>query len=99
MPSEHYPPNWPEIAAEIKAACNYVCQECGKQCRRPGEFYLGWEYELTVSHYDHVYDAPEIFCVALCIPCHFLHDCRHSWAARMRWQRLRQRQAGQLFLL
>lgn len=93
-----YPTEWPAIARGIKEACNWQCQACQRQCRRPGEFYLGWEYELTVAHYDHAYDGPVAFVVALCRACHFKHDARAVWVARRRWARLRASQAGQLAL-
>lgn len=99
MKSCLYADNWPTLAAEIKAANHFVCQECRRQCRRPGEMYLGWEYELTVAHYDNQYDAPAIFLVALCAPCHFLHDARFVWWARHRHERGRRQEAGQLVLL
>ena len=98
MTNDFYPCDWKEIARDIKASAGYICQECGRQCRRPGEMYLGWEYEMHVAHYDQVYSAPEVFCVALCAPCHFLHDCRHAWLARWRWERVRRWQAGQAML-
>lgn len=85
----HYPVEWRTVAREIKDACGYRCQQCGRQCRRPGEFYLGWEYELTVAHYHQEYAGEAVFVTALCVPCHFAHDCHHSWRAR-------RRNAGQL---
>lgn len=86
-----YPVDWERLAREIKEANHYCCAECGKQCRRPGEFWLGWEYELTVAHWDHEYDDAAIFVACLCVRCHLRHDCRHSWRAR-------RRNAGQLTL-
>ncbi len=32
-----YPSNWEEIARQIKDEAGWKCQECGKECRRPGE--------------------------------------------------------------
>lgn len=90
-----YPNDWPAIARAVKEANNYVCQGCQRQCRRPGELWLGWEYELTVAHYDHIYDGEAAFVVALCIGCHFRHDSKHSWKARHRHARLRRALAGQ----
>jgi hypothetical protein len=94
-----YPTNWPELAQEIKAACDWQCQKCGKQCRRPGEPRLTWETELTVAHYDHVYDVPEVFVVALCVPCHLRHDAPFAWWHRHQRRRIFQSEAGQLDLL
>lgn len=99
MKSAFYPVDWPIIAREVKEANGYICQECDCQCRRPGEMWIGWEYELTVSHYFHDYDSAEVFCAALCAPCHFAHDAKFSGQARLRWRRLRQQLAGQLALI
>jgi hypothetical protein len=91
-----YPDNWRVLAAEIKDANHWQCQECQRQCRRPGEMWIGWEYELTVAHYDQCYEEDAVFLACLCVACHFAHDARHSWQARLRWRRFRQWQAGQL---
>lgn len=37
MKRELYPANWDEIADQVKEAAGWVCQKCGKPCRRPGE--------------------------------------------------------------
>lgn len=84
-----YPIDWPDIARLVKEANDWQCGECGLQCRRPGEFWLGWQYELTLAHYDQEYEDAAIFVVALCRKCHLLHDAPHSW-------RSRRRNAGQL---
>lgn len=91
-----YPDDWPAISFFIREANNFTCQECGRQCRRPGEFWLGWDYELTVAHWDQDYDSEEIFVVAWCMRCHFRHDAPFVWVARRRHERLRLRLAGQL---
>lgn len=91
-----YPDDWSKIAYAVKEACGWQCQVCGRQCRRPGEFNLGWEYTLTVAHWHHDYHSPTAFVVACCIRCHFRHDAKHSWQARRRAERYRQRMCGQL---
>lgn len=96
MKSLLYPDNWSAIAHVVKESNDWCCQGCGKACRRPGELNLGWEYTLTVAHWDRDYISSEIFVVALCKPCHFLHDCRHGWEARRRHQMWRRHLAGQL---
>lgn len=93
-----YPRDWKSIAVEIKAANDWQCQQCGKQCRRPGEFYLGWEYELSVAHICQDYEAEAVFVAALCKPCHFKHDAPLVWVARRRKDKARQLRAGQLRL-
>lgn len=94
-----YSEEWSKITRAIKEANHYQCCACQRQCRRPGEFYLGWEYELTISHYDNVYDASSVFLVALCTRCHFLHDARFVWVSRRRHERKRRLDAGQLILI
>jgi hypothetical protein len=32
-----YPENWADLALELKRMVDFVCQECGRQCRRPDE--------------------------------------------------------------
>ena len=92
-----YPADWKQIAAFIKETNGYVCQECGRQCTRPGQPYTGARDVLTVAHYDHDYTGAEIFLSALCGPCHLRHDAPHSWVLRRRQDRYRQALAGQLF--
>ena len=94
-----YPDNWRKLSTELKQICNYRCTACNRQCRRPGEFYLGWDYEAVVAHISQDYHAPEIQVACLCAACHFIHDAPLSGVARRRAERWRQRQAGQLSFL
>ena len=91
-----YPIDWPAIARLVKEANGYVCQACNKQCRRPGELYLGPHYELTLAHLDHGYEAAATTVAALCVPCHFRYDAPMVWQSRRRALRLRLVAAGQL---
>lgn len=93
-----YPTDWPHLAREIKEACGWRCLQCGRQCRRPGEFWLGWEYQLTVAHISQDYAAPVVLVAALCVKCHLRHDAPLVWVARRRNARARQMAAGQLEL-
>jgi hypothetical protein len=94
-----YPDDWQRIASEIKVICAWRCQACGKQCRRPGEMSLGWQYELSVAHLTQDYDAEAVTVAALCKPCHLAHDSHFSGIARQRRQRLRRQIAGQLDMM
>lgn len=96
--NEIYPQDWPTIAYAIKEACAWRCSICNKQCRRPGELNLGWEYVLTVAHITQEYDADVVQVQPLCIPCHLRHDAPLSWWARRRHMHIRRRLAGQLQL-
>jgi len=79
-----YPPEWDQIATDVKDATGWKCQPCGKQCYRPGEPVTDTRYVLTVAHINHVESdcRPENL-VAACSVCHLKYD-----AERKRWQRL-----------
>lgn len=91
-----YPDDWAQISYAIREANQWTCQQCDRLCRRPGELYLGWEYTLTVAHWERDYTSSEIFATCLCLPCHFLHDAPYAWHSRRRHQRIRRWLAGQL---
>ena len=91
-----YPDNWHKLSADIKQTCGYRCTLCDRQCRRPGELYLGWDYEAVIAHITQDYDAPVVQVACLCAACHFIHDAPLSGVARRRAERWRRRQAGQL---
>jgi hypothetical protein len=94
-----YPTDWPAIAYAVKSANNWRCAVCNKLCRRPGEMWLGWEYELTCAHISQEYDGEAVQVAPLCLPCHFAYDAPHSGHARRRRNYLRQTLAGQLPLI
>lgn len=82
-----YPTNWEEIARDVKDACDWVCQSCGQQCRRPGESFDTHRRTLTVAHWDHDTQAKEVFVVALCAGCHLRHDAPHKAKKRKKKRR------------
>lgn len=94
-----YPVNWEEISFLIRDANHWVCQECNEACRKPGDPYDHSLPELTISHYDNVYDAPEIFLACMCAKCHLIHDRPFRPQFRERNLRVLRRQAGQLAML
>jgi hypothetical protein len=97
MNRELYPTDWYDLSQFVKEANNWCCQSCGRQCRRPGEFFMGIEYELTVAHLDpYSYDGEIAQVASLCIGCHLRYDAPFGWIARQRNHRQRQWQAGQL---
>ena len=88
MQTDRYPSNWHPIATAIKSAADWQCQDCGKQCRRPGERFDTHRRTLTVAHIwpnDHAPDAPVVCVAALCAPCHLRFDAKRK--AVMRRQR------------
>lgn len=78
MDKPRYPPDWTSIATAIKDAAGWTCQQCGKQCRIPGEPLDTHRNTLTVAHLDHTPEncAPENL-RALCAPCHLRYDATH----------------------
>jgi hypothetical protein len=93
MQVERYPADWKAIAHAIKSVCDWQCQACGKQCRRPWEAFDTHQRTLTVAHLcpeDHAPDAPVVFVAALCAPCHLQMDAPRK--ARKRRERNRHRQ-------
>lgn len=83
MDKKRYPANWKQIAAAVKEAAGWRCQQCGKQCRRPGEKLDTHQRTLTVHHIDH---QPENCdpgnLIALCAPCHLRADAKHHAESR-----------------
>lgn len=78
MDKKRYPADWKEIATAVKDAADWMCEECGKQCYRPGEKCENRQNVLTVHHKDH---EPEncdpANLIALCAPCHLKADRKH----------------------
>jgi len=48
-----YADDWKEIALAVKESAGWRCEECGAQCRRPGEEFDTHKRTLTVSHVNH----------------------------------------------
>lgn len=61
----NYPEDWNEIALEIKAAANFMCEHCGRPHNPPKG------YTLTVHHLDaDTANQDKSNLVALCQRCH-----------------------------
>lgn len=101
---DRYPVDWQEIAFLLKESNFWTCQECNRQCLRPGDSREGLtraertRQTLTIAHFESVYDAPEILLIPLCAGCHIRHDLDYHLAARHRNERIRRRRAGQMVL-
>jgi hypothetical protein len=50
MNRDRYPGNWDEIALDIKAAANWICVECGRPCRHPGELANEFANRIKAHH-------------------------------------------------
>lgn len=83
MEKHRYPPDWNKIAYSVKEAADWKCQECGKQCRRPGEPFDTHKRTLTVAHLNHMpEDCRTENLRALCAPCHLRYDAEHHAETR-----------------
>ena len=83
MDKKRYPPNWKEIVFKIKENADWKCQECGMQCRRPGEPFDTHKRTLTVAHLNHTpEDCRMENLKALCSGCHLRYDAKHHAETR-----------------
>ncbi len=81
-----YPDDWPAIALAVKEAAAWRCQDCGMQCRMPGEPFDSHKRTMSVHHlgapkadgspgdmHDKM-DCRPCNLLALCSRCHLLRD-------------------------
>lgn len=96
MDKKRYHTDWQEIAKTVKEAAGWMCEECDKQCYRPGEKCENRQNVLTVHHKDHVPEnCDPSNLIALCAPCHLKADKEHHAATR-RYNAERRRAAKKL---
>ena len=83
MDKKRYPNNWKEIAKKIKEHAGWKCEQCGKQCRKPGEKFDTHKNTLTVAYLNHTPEdiRPENL-KAMCAPCHLRYDAKHHAETR-----------------
>lgn len=86
MRREAYPDSWDEIAFEIKTRADWVCADCGMQCRRPGEPFDTHRRTMSVHHVGaprddgspgdphDKQDVRPCNLLALCSKCHIARD-------------------------
>ena len=107
MDVSKYPPDWKEIAARTKVAASYICQDCGMQCRKPGEVFDTHRRTMSVHHlgvpkpdgspgdpHDKLDVRPENL-RALCSKCHLARDLPIHVANAARTRRAKKIAAGQ----
>lgn len=57
MNRELYPPNWEEIAQAVKDEADWICEECRRPCRRPGESRDDFLLRIPGPWVDDLYDS------------------------------------------
>lgn len=80
-----YPPDWHAIALAVKVAADWVCGDCGMQCRRPGEAFDTHRRTMSVHHLGATRDdgSPgDIHDKMDCRPCNLLALCAACHLAR-----------------
>lgn len=86
MQRDRYPADWDVIALAVKVAADWVCQDCGMQCRKPGEPFDTHKRTMSVHHvgapkddgspgdpHDKA-DVRACNLLALCSKCHLARD-------------------------
>ncbi len=91
-----YPDNWNAIARAVKVACDWRCQICGLQCRRPGELFDTHRRTMSVMHLDHCpSNVSDDNLRGACSKCHLQYDARHHAESAAETRRRRKVEAGQ----
>ena len=85
MDKTRYPKDWKKIALQKKESVGWKCENCGMQCRKPGEPFDTHRRTLTVAHLNHLPEdcRPENL-KALCAGCHLRYDAKHHAETRKR---------------
>lgn len=90
MDKSRYPKNWDAIAAQIKEQAGWICQQCDRPCRKPGESWealetrlegTAWAEDMYQSIYDEELGAcsiwkPNRFTMSVAHLNHTPQDCR-----------------------
>lgn len=112
MPMDYtrYPDDWKAIAQRIKAAAQWICQDCGMQCRQPGEAFDTHKRTMSVHHvgvdkpdgtpgdpHDKMDVRPENL-LALCSKCHLIRDVPIHVQHAAETRRRKRLSAGQMEL-
>lgn len=103
-----YPPDWDAIALRVKEAADWRCQDCGMQCRRPGEPFDTHRRTMSVHHvgapkddgspgdpHDKM-DVRPVNLLALCSKCHLARDLPGHIANAAKTRYMKKLGSGQL---
>lgn len=61
MDRSRYPENWEAIALAVKEAADWECADCGRPCRRPGEPWVEFAFEVAERGWWMDLDHPQRF--------------------------------------
>lgn len=79
MKRELYPEDWDDIALKKKESVGWKCENCGRQCRKPGEPFDTHARTLTVHHIDQdPGNCDPANLIALCAGCHLRRHRRQK---------------------
>lgn len=105
---DRYPSNWNTIALTVKEAAQWICQDCGMQCRKPDEPFDTHRRTMSVHHigatkddgspgdmHDKM-DVRDCNLIALCSKCHLLRDLPGHVQNAAKTRRARKVAAGQV---
>ena len=96
MRKDAYPPDWDSIARAVKESAKWRCQDCGKQCRRPGEPFDTHKRTMSVAHLDHNPQNCEVENLrGWCSKCHLAYDLKHHMRNAARTRRAKRIATGQ----
>jgi hypothetical protein len=107
MNYSRYPDDWDDIALRTKEAARWICQDCGMQCRTPGEPFDTHRRTMSVHHVGapkddgspgdphDKQDCRPANLLALCSRCHLLRDLPIHVANAARTRRAKRVAAGQ----
>jgi len=91
-----YPPNWKQLAAEVKARAGYRCERCRirqgatRKSKRTGQPYRVWLHAAHVHLHDTRNPAPVL--KSLCPTCHGKYDhCLRIREGRIALEQLKHR--------
>lgn len=110
MRRDAYPADWDSLALAIKAAADWICADCGMQCRRPGEPFDTHKRTMSVHHigvdkpdgtpgdmHDKMDCRPENL-IGLCSACHLRRDLPGHVLNAARTRRAKRIAGGQMEL-
>ena len=86
MRKDVYPPDWESISLAVKVGADWICGDCGRQCRRPGEPFDTHRRTMSVHHLGvprddgsagdmhDKFDVRPCNLIGLCSDCHLERD-------------------------